>query len=380
MTAVRLPSVARRLAALVLLVWLALILRLLWLDASPLRGDEAFAIQYWAAPWPDALALASIEPHPVGTFALFAVWKATFGDGEWVMRLLPTLLSLPGLAAIYTLGRQLFRRRRVALLAALLYAVHPFLIWHAQDVRNYAIWTSTELIALAGPAGRPAPWPPSRLAGLRPPDDAERLRLLFRGLLLASSRLDRGPLATTSLEALPARIAADRRAAHPLGRAVVCALAQWLWRHGRRFRPGPTADLVPAGPCGGRNPAARSPLCALDRPPGAGDPGPGSDLARPVTNRPDPDSGIGHTGSDAGSGLDPDECFSPALYCSAKWRDHSDCGGLVWGFDYTKQLLEMAGGPGIGGPARPRRGRIGRQPLRPQPSARLRTGAAWATP
>jgi 4-amino-4-deoxy-L-arabinose transferase-like glycosyltransferase len=149
MTAARLSSGRRRLAALGLLVLLALILRLAWLDASPLRGDEAFAIQYWAAPWPEALNLTGVEPHPLGTFGLFALWKAIFGDGEWVMRLLPTLLSLPGLAAIYTLGRLLFRGQRVALLAALLYAVHPFLIWHAQDVRNYAIWTSTELLALA---------------------------------------------------------------------------------------------------------------------------------------------------------------------------------------------------------------------------------------
>lgn len=140
---------SQRMFSLIVVMLLGLMLRLLWLDASPLRGDEAFAIEYWAAPWPEALALTSVEPHPYGTFALFAFWKWIFGDGEWVMRLLPALLSIPGIAATYTLGRQLFRDIQVARLAALLYALHPFLIWHAQDVRNYAIWAALSPMVMA---------------------------------------------------------------------------------------------------------------------------------------------------------------------------------------------------------------------------------------
>lgn len=134
---------------LVAIILLAFALRLFRLDATPLRGDEAFAIEYWAAPWPEALALSGREPHPLGTFALFALWRGIFGDGEWVMRLLPGLFSLPGVAATYLLGRLLFRQGRAALLGALLYAVHPFLIWHAQDVRNYAIWAASSPVAMA---------------------------------------------------------------------------------------------------------------------------------------------------------------------------------------------------------------------------------------
>lgn len=138
---------SRTLFILAAILLLALALRLIRLDDVSLRGDEAFAIQYWAAPWPGALDLAGREPHPLGTFALFALWKGIFGDGEWIMRLLPALLSLPGVAATYALGVWLFRRQPPALLAALLYAVHPFLIWHAQDVRNYAIWAACSPVA-----------------------------------------------------------------------------------------------------------------------------------------------------------------------------------------------------------------------------------------
>lgn len=138
----------RRTVSLIVIILLGLWLRLLWLGVSPLRGDEAFAIEYWAAPWPEGLAITSIEPHPYGTFALFALWKSIFGDGEWVMRLLPTLFSIPGIAATYTLGRRLAIHDRAAQLAALLYALHPFLIWHAQDARNYAIWAALSPIVM----------------------------------------------------------------------------------------------------------------------------------------------------------------------------------------------------------------------------------------
>jgi hypothetical protein len=38
--------------------------------------------------------------------------------------------------------------RRVGLLAALLWAVHPFEIWQAQDARNYAIWAALSAVSL----------------------------------------------------------------------------------------------------------------------------------------------------------------------------------------------------------------------------------------
>ncbi|NPV68962.1 MAG: hypothetical protein HPY64_17700 [Anaerolineae bacterium] len=135
--------------ALIAVVLLAFMLRLLQLDASPLRGDEAFAIQYWAAPWPEGLALTRVEPHPYGTFAIFALWKSLLGDSEWVMRLLPALGNMPGLAGAYVIGRRLFRDQRAGLLAIFLYAIHPHLIWHAQDVRNYALWAAATPVSAA---------------------------------------------------------------------------------------------------------------------------------------------------------------------------------------------------------------------------------------
>ncbi len=135
------------LLALIAITLLAFALRLTKLGDSPIRGDEAFTIQYWPRSFAAALDWVGIDPHPWGAYTLFANWRDTLGRGEWVMRLLPTLLSLPAVAAIYGLGRSLFNSARAGWLAGVLYATHPFLIWHAQDVRNYAVWASTSIIA-----------------------------------------------------------------------------------------------------------------------------------------------------------------------------------------------------------------------------------------
>jgi hypothetical protein len=154
----------RRVFVLAALVGLAFVLRLYKLDAIPLRGDEAFAVRYWAAPPLDVLRdQAAREPHPLGTFLGFWAWKSAAGDSVFAMRYLPALGNLIGVAAVAALARRLFHDNRTAYLAALLWAINPFLIWHAQDVRNYALWASFSPLAMwlflrAADLNRPRDW------------------------------------------------------------------------------------------------------------------------------------------------------------------------------------------------------------------------------
>lgn len=128
---------------------LAFVLRLAALDTVPLRGDEAFAVRIWADdPGTVLRDLADVEPHPLGTFFGFYAWKHAAGDSAFAMRYLPLLGNWLGVAAVASLARRLFRDNRIALLAALLWTIHPHLIWHAQDVRNYAIWSGLSPVAL----------------------------------------------------------------------------------------------------------------------------------------------------------------------------------------------------------------------------------------
>ncbi len=130
---------------LTLLVLGAFALRAHQLGHTPLRGDEAFSAQYWAQlPLSESLArIATIEPHPPLTYALFHLWGRIFGIySEFALRMLPVLGNLLGVPLLYQLGRRL-HSKRVGVFAALLWTIHPFEVWHAQDFRNYALWASS---------------------------------------------------------------------------------------------------------------------------------------------------------------------------------------------------------------------------------------------
>ncbi len=124
-------------------------LRFYRLNAVPLRGDEAFTVIHWMRePLAQTLAnIATVDPQAPLSYALFRGWALIFGTSEDVARLLPALLSVIGIAAMYALGHRL-RGARLGLLAAFLWAINPDQIWHAQDARNYAIWAMLSLLAL----------------------------------------------------------------------------------------------------------------------------------------------------------------------------------------------------------------------------------------
>jgi len=138
------------LSAFALLTLLAFALRLHRVGEVSLRGDEGFSAQYWAGlPLSESLAsIATLEPHPPLTYAVFRAWGLIFGIGdETILRLLPALANLLGMPALYAIGQRL-HSRSAGLIAAALWAFHPYLIWHSQDFRNYALWSGLSAITL----------------------------------------------------------------------------------------------------------------------------------------------------------------------------------------------------------------------------------------
>lgn len=124
-------------------------LRLYHVNQVPLRGDEAFTVIHWMRePLSDTLAnIATVDPQPPLAYFLYHVWGILTGTGEQTVRLLPALLNLIGIPALYALGKRI-GGRRVGLLAALMWAIHPYQIWHAQDARNYGIWAAASAVSL----------------------------------------------------------------------------------------------------------------------------------------------------------------------------------------------------------------------------------------
>jgi hypothetical protein len=120
----------------------AFVLRLYRIDAVPLRGDEAFTLQVWTGPLRSVLSeVAPVEPQPPLVFASLRLWVSLTGTSPLAGRYYSVLWSMLTLAPIYRIGRQM-GGERTGLLAALLWAISPFQVWHAQDIRNYTLWAA----------------------------------------------------------------------------------------------------------------------------------------------------------------------------------------------------------------------------------------------
>jgi uncharacterized membrane protein len=137
------------LGSVIVLMLLGFALRFYRLNAVPLRGDEAFTVIHWMRePLAQTLAnIATVDPQAPLSYALYRGWGLLMGTSESIARILPALLSVIGIPVLYALGHRL-RGWRFGLLAAFLWAIHPYQIWHAQDARNYAIWVVLSPLAI----------------------------------------------------------------------------------------------------------------------------------------------------------------------------------------------------------------------------------------
>lgn len=84
----------------------------------------------------------------VSVYQLFYDPGLTSAANDFLLRLLPCLLSTLGIPMIYILTRRLVEDRRAAFTAAALFAVSPFQIYYAQELRSYAFTASAGLAAV----------------------------------------------------------------------------------------------------------------------------------------------------------------------------------------------------------------------------------------
>ncbi|MCC6626027.1 MAG: glycosyltransferase family 39 protein [Chloroflexi bacterium] len=137
---------AHQAAALWVIVSLGALLRLATLGALSLWLDEG--LSYWIADRSlgDLLAyLAAHDTHPPLHYLLLQPMIA-LGGSEWLLRLPSAVAGIIAIPLLYALGRELFDRP-TGLVAALLLAVSPLHIWHAQEARMYALVAMLTLAA-----------------------------------------------------------------------------------------------------------------------------------------------------------------------------------------------------------------------------------------
>ncbi|MEN6408370.1 MAG: glycosyltransferase family 39 protein, partial [Anaerolineaceae bacterium] len=115
----------------------ALILRLIAITRRGLIYDDAFSIFLSRTSLPEIVSGTAADTMPPLYYFLLHFWMMFSGSIGFI-RLLNVFLSLMTIGLVYLFATELFGKN-AALWAAALAAVSPLQIYHAQDVRMYAL-------------------------------------------------------------------------------------------------------------------------------------------------------------------------------------------------------------------------------------------------
>jgi uncharacterized membrane protein len=136
------------------LTLLAAALRLSTLDLQSFWYDEAFTPVHVLHPslWATLRAVVHTENTPPLWYILAWGSARLFGTGEVALRLPSALAGIATVPVAWGIGWELAGRgvsgRRAALVAALLVAVNPLLVWYSQEARAYGLFVLCAALAL----------------------------------------------------------------------------------------------------------------------------------------------------------------------------------------------------------------------------------------
>lgn len=125
-------------AALAGILGLALAARIYHLGRSPLWHDEAYTFLTAASAPAQIIDFLKRDSGPPLYYFLLHIWILLFGESEFAVRFLSTLLSLGMIGGIFWAGRRLYSAR-VGLIAAILAAISPVQIHYSQQLRMYTL-------------------------------------------------------------------------------------------------------------------------------------------------------------------------------------------------------------------------------------------------
>ena len=124
-------------AVVAILTIIAAVLRLLYLGKRSLWYDEGLSVALTHLSWSQMLMAsheAAMSPYQV----VLRLWMMVSGDSETSLRIPSVLFSVATLPLLYTLARRL-AGTRVAVAAAILFAVNVYPIRYAQEARCYSL-------------------------------------------------------------------------------------------------------------------------------------------------------------------------------------------------------------------------------------------------
>lgn len=123
-------------------------LRLVCLTCKPFWFDECFSVEVARIGWIHFLRLLWWREANMSLYYLLLRAWLNFGQGEFYIRGFSVFISVATLPAIYWLARLLYDRR-VALVAAALFAFNAYSVRYAQEARSYALFLLLATLASA---------------------------------------------------------------------------------------------------------------------------------------------------------------------------------------------------------------------------------------
>lgn len=126
------------------IIILGTILRLLFIDSRNIQYDDMFSYFLARQELPEIIKGTAADTMPPLYYFLLHFWSQISHE-IWFLRLLSVLISVGVIISLFLLIKKLFGDRE-ALLAALLVAISPLQIYHAQDIRMYALLTLSEIL------------------------------------------------------------------------------------------------------------------------------------------------------------------------------------------------------------------------------------------
>jgi 4-amino-4-deoxy-L-arabinose transferase-like glycosyltransferase len=129
---------------------LAFALRVNRLDFQSLWRDEVDAVRFAFQPLA-SLIHTFVEPGQNGPlyYLLLRPWLDLAGQSEFALRYFSLFFGLLAVPLIYQLGMRMFPRQRfLGLVAAMLVATSPYLIWYSQEGKMYALTVVLVLLSV----------------------------------------------------------------------------------------------------------------------------------------------------------------------------------------------------------------------------------------
>jgi uncharacterized membrane protein len=119
---------------------LAFLIRAYHITSTSLWHDEAFSALLIKYPWPEMLYRIGLDVHPPGYYVFLRLWSYFFGESLLSLRGFSVFFGVATVLVAYLFIKAAFGKEKIALVGALLVAVHPFQAYYL-EARMYTFGT-----------------------------------------------------------------------------------------------------------------------------------------------------------------------------------------------------------------------------------------------